>query len=167
MSALGHKQTYAVQKAMSELPPIATAKAIPTKGAVCFAPESGHVRCGGSCLLWAMCGLSAAQPVMSALLLKADVCGANRHVCFGPIADIETMLITRGYDFAYVFLARFCAQYICADARPNWNPGAPPTLCSRVRPFDSSIRKTDDEIAHRKCLECCRSPHAQRCEIAP
>jgi len=27
MSALGHKQTYAVQKAMSALPPIATAKA--------------------------------------------------------------------------------------------------------------------------------------------
>jgi hypothetical protein len=26
MSALGHKQTYAVQKAMSALPPIATAK---------------------------------------------------------------------------------------------------------------------------------------------
>jgi len=27
MSALGHKQTYALQKAMSALPPIATAKA--------------------------------------------------------------------------------------------------------------------------------------------
>jgi len=26
--------------------------------------------------------------VMSALPPKADVCGANRHVCFGPIADI-------------------------------------------------------------------------------
>jgi hypothetical protein len=26
---------------------------------------------------------------MSALLLKADVCGANRHVCFGPKADIR------------------------------------------------------------------------------
>ena len=29
-----------------------------------------------------------AQTVMSALPLKADVCGANHHVCFGPIADI-------------------------------------------------------------------------------
>ena len=28
--------------------------------------------------------------VMSALHLKADICGANRHVCFGPIADIRT-----------------------------------------------------------------------------
>jgi hypothetical protein len=27
--------------------------------------------------------------VMSALHLKADMCGANRHVCFGPIADIS------------------------------------------------------------------------------
>jgi len=26
--------------------------------------------------------------VMSALPPKADVCGANRHVCFGPEADI-------------------------------------------------------------------------------
>ena len=30
----------------------------------------------------------APQKAMSALLLKADVCGANRHVCFGPKADI-------------------------------------------------------------------------------
>jgi hypothetical protein len=28
------------------------------------------------------------QTVMSALPPKADVCGANRHVCFGPRADI-------------------------------------------------------------------------------
>src|SRR6476620_8602225 len=28
------------------------------------------------------------QMVMSALPPKADVCGANRHVCFGPKADI-------------------------------------------------------------------------------
>jgi hypothetical protein len=27
--------------------------------------------------------------VMSALHLKADMCGANRHVCFGPKADIQ------------------------------------------------------------------------------
>jgi hypothetical protein len=30
----------------------------------------------------------ALQKAMSALLPKADVCGANRHVCFGPIADM-------------------------------------------------------------------------------
>jgi len=29
-----------------------------------------------------------AAMVMSALPPKADVCGANRHVCFGPKADI-------------------------------------------------------------------------------
>jgi hypothetical protein len=33
MSALGHKRTYALQQAMSALPPIATTKAT---------PESGH-----------------------------------------------------------------------------------------------------------------------------
>jgi len=31
----------------------------------------------------------AAQNVMSALRPKADMCSANRHVCFGPKADIE------------------------------------------------------------------------------
>ena len=29
--------------------------------------------------------------VMSALPLKADVCDANRQVCFGPIADIRVV----------------------------------------------------------------------------
>ena len=58
MSALGHKQTYAVQKGTSALHPIATAKA------------------------------DMPQMVMSALPSKADMCSATRHVCFGPIADI-------------------------------------------------------------------------------
>jgi hypothetical protein len=30
----------------------------------------------------------ASQTVMFALPPKADMCGANRYVCFGPIADI-------------------------------------------------------------------------------
>ena len=58
MSALGQKQTCALQNPMSALPPIATAKA------------------------------DMPQMVMSALPPKADMCSANRHVCFGPIADI-------------------------------------------------------------------------------
>jgi hypothetical protein len=33
----------------------------------------------------------AAQKVMSALPLKADMCGAPAHVCFGPIADITSL----------------------------------------------------------------------------
>jgi hypothetical protein len=53
MSALGHKRTFAPQKAMSALLPIATAKAD-----------------------------------FRALPPKPDVCGTNRHVCFGPEADI-------------------------------------------------------------------------------
>jgi len=61
MSALGQKQRYAVQKGMSALPPIATAKA------------------------------DMPQMIMSALPPKADMCSANRHVCFGPKADIDTI----------------------------------------------------------------------------
>jgi hypothetical protein len=62
MSALGQKQTYAVQKGMSALPPIATAKADFT------------------------------QSVMSALPPKADMCDAARDVRFGPIADIAGLI---------------------------------------------------------------------------
>ena len=57
MSVLGQKQTYAVQKGMSALLPIATR-------------ESGFP-----------------QKVMSALPPKADMCGALAHVRYGPMAD--------------------------------------------------------------------------------
>ena len=57
MSALGQKQTCAVQKAMSALSPIATAKA------------------------------DSPQAVMSALPLKADMCGAAGDVGYGPNSD--------------------------------------------------------------------------------
>jgi hypothetical protein len=55
---LGQKPTYAPQYVVSALLPIATAKA------------------------------DMPQMVMSALPLKADVCGANHYVSFGPKADI-------------------------------------------------------------------------------
>jgi hypothetical protein len=44
MSALGQKQTYALQQAMSALPPIATAKGdtAPQNGHVRFTPESAQ-----------------------------------------------------------------------------------------------------------------------------
>ena len=58
MSALGQKQTCAPQKAMSALPLIATAKA------------------------------DMPQMATSALPPTADMCGANRDVCFGPKADM-------------------------------------------------------------------------------
>ena len=47
-----------MQKGMSALPPIATAKAISAAGHVRFTPESGHVRCTSPCLLWANSGHS-------------------------------------------------------------------------------------------------------------
>jgi hypothetical protein len=53
MSALGQKPTYAPQKVMSALLPIATAKRIFALRHVRFTPESGHVRCNWGCLLWA------------------------------------------------------------------------------------------------------------------
>ena len=56
MSALGQKPTYALQKGMSALPLIATAKGISEQGHVCFTPESGHVQCTSLCLLWAKSG---------------------------------------------------------------------------------------------------------------
>jgi hypothetical protein len=65
MSALGQKQTCAMHQPMSALPPRATAKA------------------------------DMPQKVMSALPLKADMCGANVHVCFGPIADMDHRLVSR------------------------------------------------------------------------
>jgi hypothetical protein len=54
MSALGQKQTYAVQNGMSALPPIATAKA------------------------------NLSQTTMSTLPPKADMLCAQAHVCFEP-----------------------------------------------------------------------------------
>jgi hypothetical protein len=56
MSALGHKRTYAVQQPMSALLSIATAKAIPAKGDVCFTPKSGHVQRTSRCPLSANSG---------------------------------------------------------------------------------------------------------------
>src|SRR5262245_46085441 len=56
MSALGQKQTYAVQKAMSASTPIATAKADFRKRSCLLYPKSGHVRCTSRCLLWAKSG---------------------------------------------------------------------------------------------------------------
>ena len=46
---------------------------------VCFTPDSDRES-------------GFPQKVMSALLLKADMCGATRDVCFGPIADIRRHL---------------------------------------------------------------------------
>ena len=57
MSALGQKRTYAAHKTMSALHPIATAKADFRASHVRFTPESGHVRCTSSYLLWANSGL--------------------------------------------------------------------------------------------------------------
>ena len=58
MSALGQKQTYSLQQAMSRFTPNSDR-------------DSGHAANG-----------------MSAVAPKADMCSAQAHVCFGPKADI-------------------------------------------------------------------------------
>jgi hypothetical protein len=70
MSALGQKQTYTVHKAMSALPPIATAKADFRTGHVCFTPESGRVQCTRPCLLWAKSG----HPIIYSIISSARAC---------------------------------------------------------------------------------------------
>jgi len=57
MSALGHKQTFAVQKGMSALPPQQRPrKRISRNGHVRLTPGSGHVRCKNRCPLSAKSG---------------------------------------------------------------------------------------------------------------
>jgi hypothetical protein len=64
MSALGQKQTYALQQAMSALHPIATAKGdMSQKAMSALPPKSGHLRCTSSCLLWANTGHSITSAV--------------------------------------------------------------------------------------------------------
>ena len=56
MSTSVEKRTHAVQRRMSALPRIATAKADSRNGHVRFTPKSRHAQCNGSCLLWAKSG---------------------------------------------------------------------------------------------------------------
>ena len=65
MSALGQKQTFALQKSMSALPPIATAKADIRNWSCPLYPESGHVQRKHRCLLWANSGHQAVHSITS------------------------------------------------------------------------------------------------------
>src|SRR5262245_40677641 len=75
LSAMGQKRTYAVQKGMSALPRIATAKATSRKSHVCFTPESGHVRCKSPCPLRAKSGHCSHQVCIA---LTTHACQAAR-----------------------------------------------------------------------------------------
>jgi hypothetical protein len=86
MSAMGHKRTFALQKPMSALPPIATAKAdigkpscplYPRKRT--FAAAVSQKSHGGA----QACGLTTVTPI-------ADKGGCGRTVCFVPEADVKT-----------------------------------------------------------------------------
>src|SRR5262252_9865763 len=56
MSPMGQKRTRAAQEGMSAYPQKRQRKRNSANGHVCFTPESGHVRCNSSCLLWAKSG---------------------------------------------------------------------------------------------------------------
>src|SRR5262249_53711462 len=73
MSALGHKQTYAVQQPMSALPPIATAKAdIRKRSCIRFTPESGHGQRNSLCPLWANSGHRDDHSIASSVTDSSD-----------------------------------------------------------------------------------------------
>ena len=56
MSALGQKQTFALQQVTSALPPITTAKADSRERSCLLYPESRHVYCNEGCPLWVNSG---------------------------------------------------------------------------------------------------------------
>src|SRR5262249_47697972 len=110
MSALGQKQTCAVQDGMSALPSIATVKADIRKW---------------SCLLYPA---------------TADMCAANHHVCFGPIADIATSRQTnklgRSFPFDHTFfcVAGFGAPFQEAQrVRITYRP-----ICAQQQTFGAN-----------------------------
>jgi hypothetical protein len=56
------------------------------------------VRCKTSCLLYTHRESEIPQKAMSALPPKADMCGANTNVRFGPEADINPKTILWRYS---------------------------------------------------------------------
>ena len=94
MSDLGHYRTFAPQKAMSALPPLATAKANSRKRSCPLYPESGRVRRKPSCLLWANSGHPAFHSIISSARASSDggaIClSSSSHFppIFGSKADI-------------------------------------------------------------------------------
>src|SRR5215475_10182141 len=101
MSALGHKRTYASQKAMSALPQIATAKADYPKNHFRFTPESGHVQCSSQCPLWAKSGHSH---LLVETACGSDLRGAHRLSHAEEDHDALTAA-ARGQRLACVFVA--------------------------------------------------------------
>ena len=91
MSALGQKQTCALQQAMSALHPIATAKADSRKRSCPLYPKSGHVRCTSPCPLCARSGHSPPHSITSSAL--ASTAGGNVKL----IALAVLRLITSSY----------------------------------------------------------------------
>src|SRR5262245_20053907 len=84
MSALGQKQTFAPQKAMSALPPIATAKAEFRKRSCPLYPRKRTCAVRKQCLLWAKSGhgakLSQATPLVSNTNVRPRQCSLHDRV---------------------------------------------------------------------------------------
>ena len=59
----------------------------------------------------------APQNSMSALPLKADMCGAQAHVCFGPKADIRFLLTKTRSRSRYACNRRAWQMSLLREAR--------------------------------------------------
>ena len=113
MSALGHKRTYAVQKDMSALPPLATAKADFAIRYVRFTPESGHVRCKNSCPLCAKSGHGDLRRPTKYLPCE------ERCPFALPMPDCETLSGASTSPGCFVTLAICCAQRRASSHFPS------------------------------------------------
>ena len=74
--------------------------------------RSGHMRRNKPCRFTPNSDRESGLPhtVMSALPLKADACAANRHVCFGPIADILQVIVPCCFQIVAGQFAGLAAQ---------------------------------------------------------
>jgi hypothetical protein len=79
---------------------------------------------------------------MSALAPKADVCEANRHVCFGPIADIRSL----GWTRRHLFTAIAAGEVVSLDLLNRLLGGQHPLYARRERKLSLAWPNTDRDI---------------------
>ena len=95
MSALGQKQTYALQQPVSALPPIATAKTdMPQLVMSASPPESRHVRCNEQCPLWAKSGHASshrASVIASWRAVAVTSCGAPMAAAYSNLLPLSAV----------------------------------------------------------------------------
>ena len=145
MSALGQKQTYAVQNVMSALPPIATAKADIGKLSCSLWANSGHQELASAKkkprILHTECGVGVRrpspmdlwgrnhgqdsvkpqnrEPAIGIVLIRAEV-GAVSAFYFAPFRDTVSSSMRRSYNAAASLAWPLSqAERVCASARDS------------------------------------------------